>query len=378
MELQEKIKSAILDIKDDLVKTSLAIHSHPELAFNEFQASKLLGDKLSSFGFNVERGFCDLETAFKATIGNGSLTVAICAEYDALPAIGHACGHNIIASSAIGAAYGLKSVINDIDVKVIIIGTPAEEGGGGKILLMQRGGFDGVDAAMMVHPAPIDAITLPCKALEQFDVHFIGKSSHASAAPHLGINALDAQIISQVSIGLLRQHLNYYDQVHGIITKGGDAANIIPEHTVSTYYIRSKSLKGLETLRPKVVAAFQGAAVATGATLNIIPCGPTYSELISDERLVECYMKASQELGRPITREVPESLSASTDMGNVSLSIPSIHPLVGIESNGSTLHQSEFANMCVGESADNAIIHGATAMALTTLYYSEMIRDDKQ
>ena len=199
-----------------LVELSHTIHAHPELAFEEERSSRWVAEALSDAGLDVETGVCDLPTAFVATAGRGPLTVGICAEYDALPGIGHACGHNVIAAAAVGAGAALARVADDLGITVRVLGTPAEEGGGGKILMLERGAFDGVHAAMMVHPAPMEQVHMECLAVSHFDVFFHGKAAHASAFPERGINAADALTVAQVAVGLLRQHFSAGNQVHGI------------------------------------------------------------------------------------------------------------------------------------------------------------------
>src|SRR5262245_458131 len=213
---------------DALIGLSHRIHGHPELKFEEVESSAWTAGVLADRGFTVEYGICDLPTAFSSRVGDGPLHIAVCAEYDALPGIGHACGHNIIAATAVGAALALAPLVDDLNLTVSIIGTPAEEGGGGKVFMLERGAFAGVHAAMMVHPAPFEDLTPRCSAVAHFGVEYTGRASHASAAPELGINAADAMTVAQVAIGLLRQHLRPGDQVHGIVTRGGDVPNVVP------------------------------------------------------------------------------------------------------------------------------------------------------
>ena len=215
------------------------MHAHPELKFEEFRSSAWTAGVLADAGLTVNAGICDLPTAFSCRVGNGSLHLAICAEYDALPEIGHACGHNIIAATAVGAGLALAPLVDDLDLQVSIIGTPAEEGGGGKVFMLERGAFAGVDASMMVHPAPFEDLTPRVSAVAHFAVSYEGRPSHAAAAPQLGINAADAFTVAQVAIGLLRQHLRAGDQVHGFVTHGGDAANIVPAHTDGLWMVRA-------------------------------------------------------------------------------------------------------------------------------------------
>src|ERR1700682_4146199 len=218
MDAKPAARAAIDQAGDGLVELSHTIHAHPELGFEEVKSSAWVADRLSDVGLDVTFGVGDLPAAFVATAGTGPLTLAICAEYDALPGIGHACGHNVIASAAVGAGLALAGLADDLGITVKVFGTPAEEGGGGKILMLQRGVFDGVHAAMMVHPAPHEAVTMPCLAVSHIDVHYRGKSAHASAAPEEGLNAADAITVAQVGVGLLRQHIAPTARIHGIVT----------------------------------------------------------------------------------------------------------------------------------------------------------------
>src|SRR6185295_18762506 len=237
--------------RDELIALSHRIHAHPEIGFEEERAARWLGDALTDAGFTVESGVCELPTAFIARAGHGPLHVAICAEYDSLPGIGHACGHNMIAAMAVGAAIAAARVADDVGLTVSVIGTPAEEGGGGKILLLDRGVFAGVHAAMMVHPAPMDVVEQPFLACTQFEVRYTGKEAHASAFPERGINAADALTVAQTAIGCLRQHIRQSDRIHGIVTKGGDAPNVVPAHTSAVYNVRAETLAELENVRHK-------------------------------------------------------------------------------------------------------------------------------
>ena len=364
---KQQARTTITDAGEMLVALSRRIHDHPELGFAEEQASTWCAEALREGGFVVERGVCDLPTAFVASAGHGPLTVAICAEYDALPEIGHACGHNVIAATAVGAALGLAPLADELGVTVRVLGTPAEEGGGGKILMMQRGGFDGVNAALMVHPAPVELDHMPCLAVSHFDARYTGKEAHASAFPELGVNAADAITIAQVAIGLLRQHSGRDDQVHGIVTYGGAAPNIVPALAVAKFYVRAETLAALVGWEKRVVRCFEAGALATGATLEIVPQGPRYSEFLTDEEMAALYRSNAEAIGR-VFSAVPEgAMRASTDMGNVSLAIPSIHPLLAIDSLPAVNHQAGFAAAAAGPAADRAVLDGALAMAWTTI-----------
>jgi amidohydrolase len=353
--------------RDALIELSHRIHAKPELGFEEASASAWCAEQLSEAGLSVEMGVCDLPTAFVASAGSGPFVLAICAEYDALPAIGHACGHNVIAAAAIGAGRALAPLADDLGITVKVLGTPAEEGGGGKVLMMERGGFDGVNAAMMVHPAPGELDRMPCLAVEHFDVVYRGKEAHASAFPERGVNAADALTVAQVAIGLLRQHADFGDQVHGIVTLGGAAPNIVPAHTEAKYYVRARSLKALETWSPRVRRCFEAGATATGSTFEIVPQGPTYSEFHTDEAMANLYRENAVTLGRVFPPRGERTMSGSTDMANVSLAIPAIHPMLGLDSFPAVNHQPEFTAVAGSPIADQAVLDGATAMAWTVI-----------
>jgi amidohydrolase len=354
-----------------LIELSHRIHAHPELGFEEQRACAWLCESLADAGFVVERGICSLPTAFRARAGSGPLHVAICAEYDSLPGIGHACGHNVIAAAALGAAMAAASVADEVGLTISVLGTPAEEVGnaGGKILLLERGGFHGIHAAMMVHPAPFDMLRAKLIAASMFDVHCTGKESHASAFPELGINAADALTIAQTAIGLLRQHIRSTDRIHGIVTAGGTAPNVVPAHTSARYIIRSETLEQLQQLRPRVHRCFEAGALGTGAKLEIIGGDKPYAEMRHDEALAGFFRANSQTLGRSFVAsgELESRPTGSTDMGNVSLAIPSIHPMMGINSWPAVNHQPEFAQHCATPDADKALADGALAMAWTCI-----------
>jgi amidohydrolase len=369
-DLRARLAEDVDGRRDELIALSHAVHGDAEIGFEEHTSSRRVADALAQGGFEVDLGVCDLETAFVATYGSGPLKVGICAEYDALPGIGHACGHNVIAAAAVGAGIALAGIADDLGIEVRVLGTPAEEGGGGKILMLERGAFDGLNLAMMVHPAPLaeESATMPCLAVQHFDVHYTGRSSHASAYPQLGINAADALTVAQVAIGLLRQHLRPTDRIHGIVTDGGDAPNIVPHRTAGQWYARAATLAELAELYPKVQRCFEAGAIATGATLSLDEPGPAYSEFLHDEELVALYTEEATAVGRVIPPgDLDGSLAGSTDMANVSLAMPTIHPMLGIESNGAVNHQPEFTAACITASADQAVRDGALAMARTAL-----------
>ncbi len=363
---KDAIRSTVDDGARSLIDLSHRIHANPELCFEEEKSSAWVAEILEGGGFAVDMGVCDLPTAFVATAGSGPLTIAICAEYDALPGIGHACGHNVIAAAAAGAGLALAPLADDLGVTVKVMGTPAEEGGGGKIYMLERGAFDGVDAAMMVHPAPNEMDRFPCLAVSHVDVHYTGKEAHASAFPELGINAADAITVAQTAIGLLRQHIRSTDRIHGIVTHGGDAPNVVPAHTTGKWYIRSRTLKELEDLEPRVYKSFEAGALATGCSHDVELMSPRYSEMVPDERMTDLYRANAESLGRVfVDYKGPAKIAGSTDMANISLAMPTIHPMLGLGCFPISNHQPEFAAFCVTPTADNAVLDGAKAMAMT-------------
>ena len=364
MEADEAVRATVAQNEASLVALSHRIHAHPELCFEETQSAAWTAGLLSDGGLAVETGVGGLGTAFVARAGSGPLHLAICAEYDALPGIGHACGHNIIAATAVGAGLALAPLADDLGLTISIVGTPAEEGGGGKVYLLQRGVFDGMNAALMVHPAPFDVLQPRISAVSHVTVRYTGRESHAAAAPQLGINAADAFVVAQVAIGLLRQHLRSTDQVHGFVTHGGDAANIIPAHTEGDWMVRARTVDELAELRPRVERCFEAGALATGATLGLADVCPIYSHMEHDADLVDVFRAGAESLGRTYGTD---DMTFSTDMGNVSLAMPSIHPCIAIETGGAVNHQPEFAAACVNASADRAVVEGALALALTAI-----------
>jgi amidohydrolase len=370
MDAKAAAKEKITETRSELIDLSHRIHANPELGFEEERASAWLCEMLADAGFKVEAGVCDLPTAFVARAGSGPLHIGICAEYDCLPQIGHACGHNMIAAMAVGAAIGAAKIADDAGITVSVLGTPAEEigDGGGKVLMLERGGFAGIHAAMMVHPSPVDTLDLPGTAITTFDVHYTGREAHAAAFPELGINALDALTIAQTAIGLLRQHIRPTDRIHGIITHGGDVPNVVPAHTKARFMVRAQTIGDLAEIRDKVFRCFEAGALASGAKLEIVGGKRPYAELHHDPRLSAIYARNAESLGRSFIR-MPAGTTGgfSTDMGNVSLAIPSIHPTIGIASMPAVNHQPEFTAHCIKSEADKAVIDGALAMAWTAI-----------
>jgi len=352
-----------------LLELSHRIYDNPELGYEEEKAAGWLADALEAAGFETQRGYGDMPTAVVASVGTGPLHVAICSEYDALPAVGHACGHNVICTAGLGAALALAPLVDELGLKVTLLGTPAEEGGGGKIGFVEGGFFEDVHASMMVHPYPVDVLEPNIIAVQQLAITYKGREAHASGFPWLGVNAADAMVVAQTAIALLRQQILPDDRIHGFTTKGGDAANIIPRETTADYMVRAGSAERLEELLGKVRNCFEAGALATGCTLEI-DADTAYTDMRHDSELAAIYGRHAESLGRVF---VDPPAPVSTDMGNVSYEVPSIHPFIGVETHGAVPHQAEFADACVTSSADQAVFDGALAMALTVI---DMATDD--
>lgn len=357
----------------DLVELSHAIHAEPELAFAEHRSCAKAQSLVAERGFEITAAPGGLDTAFRADFGSGPLTVGICAEYDALPDIGHACGHNIIAASAVGAALALADVADELGLRVSLLGTPAEEFGGGKVLLLNAGVFDDLAVSVMVHPGPVDIAAARSLTLSAIRVTYRGKESHASAAPFLGINAADAVTVAQVAIGLLRQQLAPGQQMHGIVTQGGHVANVIPAHTELQYTMRATDASSLADLEAKLGDCFLAGAVATGCDYSVEQTEPMYDALNPDPWLAETVRAEMTRLGRtPLAKEYEAAVPlGSTDMGNVTQLLPGIHPMVAVDAGGAALHQPDFTAAAATPSADKAVVDGAIMLARTVVRLAE-------
>ncbi len=341
------------------------MYRNPEVAYEEHQASARLGSFLGDHGFVVEYPAWGLDTAFDATAGITGPEIVICAEMDALPEVGHACGHNLIATAAIAAGAALVPLAAGLGIRIRVLGTPAEEGHGGKVDLLEAGAFEGVAAAMMIHPSTTDVADPTCLAVKRFLVAFHGKEAHAAADPHLGRNALDAATQAYNNIGALRQAFLPADRVHGVITYGGGAPNVIPAFTEMSYYVRAPDAVRLDELYPRVMACFEAAATATGCRLEITPKGNDCHELAPDPVIADFFAENSAVLDRPMVRG--GLMTGSTDMGNVSRIVPSIHPMLDIHSSPAVNHQRDFAAHTITEDGLRAAVDGATAMAWTVI-----------
>jgi len=368
----EKLKASVTSKVDSqsqqLRELALKIHSNPELGFHEVKAAEWLTGYLEGNGFSIERGICEMPTAFKASYGKGKPAIAILAEYDALPDVGHACGHNLIATCAVGAGVASKPVIDQFGGSILVIGTPAEETFGGKVIMANKGAFNNLDTAMIVHPCTHDIATIQALALQGITVEFFGKAAHAAAQPEKGINALEAMIQSFNAINSLRQHIKSTARIHGIITDGGEAANIVPAHSAGSFMVRAEEDAYLDELKEKVINCFIGASTASGARLQYKWDDVRYSPMRNNLPLAELYIQNMESLGRRVELYEPEGRgTGSTDMGNVSQLVPSIHPHVAITEEEILIHSPEFALAAASEAGIKGMLDAAKAVAMTVV-----------
>lgn len=367
------VEDAVNRRRSDLVELSHSIHAEPELAFEEFKSCAKTQALVAERGFEMTAAPGGLDTAFRAEFGSGPLAIGICAEYDALPGLGHACGHNIIAASAVGAALALADVAGECGIKVVLIGTPAEEAGGGKVLLLNAGAFDDITAAVMIHPGSIDIARARSLAASQFEVTYLGRAAHAAVAPFLGLNAADAITVAQTAIGLLRQQFAPGQMAHGIVTEGGLAPNVIPARTALMYTMRATEASSLRDLEGRMADCFLAGAVATGCDYEIEQTEPPYDELTPDIWLADVFRSEMKRLGRePIGEDIEAAVPlGSTDMGNVTKAMPGIHPVVAVDAGGASVHQPGFAAAAASPSGDKAVVEGAVMLARTVVALAE-------
>ena len=371
-DLLARAEQAVEAAAEELLALSHDLHAHPEEGYAEHRSVRAVADLLARHGIEADVGVHGLETALRARTGSGGPTVAVLAEYDALPGIGHGCGHNVICSAAVGAFLGLHAALSagGVEGTAVLLGTPAEEGGGGKELMARDGAFDGVDAVVMLHPFSYDAAVQPFLGRRQLRATYAGIAAHASAQPFMGRNALDAVVAGYQGVAMLRQHLPDTDRVHGVITDGGQRPNVVPERAEALYYVRSATPETLTDLCGRVQAVMEAAATATG-------CGV---ELTWDEQPAYLPIRANLELAARWTRHqarrgrsalppgvTPASLAGSTDLGNVSVRAPSIHPMIAIAGPDTSMHTTGFATAAASPDGDRAVLDGAVGLALTAL-----------
>ncbi len=368
--LKETIIQNVESNKEAYLATSHAIHAKPEIGNEEFFASSLLIDHLEKEGFTVEKAVAGHETSFVARRKSAKPgpSIAFLAEYDALPGLGHACGHNIIGTQSVAAAIAFSKIVDETGGEAVVFGTPAEEGGpngSAKGSFVKHGLTDGIDAAMMIHPNAQTGPTSSSLAVDPLDFEYIGKPAHAAASPHEGINALDAVIQLFNGINALRQQVPDDVRIHGIITHGGDAPNIIPEYAKARFFIRASTRTRLNEITSRVKAVAEGAALATGAKLNIIAFQNEVDNLLLNSRFDRVFKEVIAELGETVIDE--DKGIGSTDAGNISQVVPTIHPYIKIGANDLIPHTVPFREAAVSSRGDEALIKGAKALALTAL-----------
>lgn len=371
--LAERVGTALEGHAERLVALSHDIFDHPEEAFREVRSAAAVAAVVREAGISTRVGVHGLDTALRAEIGDpGRPAIAILAEYDALPGIGHACGHNVIAASAVGAFLALAAVADDLPGRVVLLGTPAEEGNSGKELLARAGAFADLDAAIMAHPFGYDAIDHPFIGRRILRVHYRGVAAHASATPFMGRNALDALALNYQAVGFLRQHLPPSDRVHGIVLEGGDRPSIVPERATVEYYLRSHLPETLRDLSARMEDIAHGAALATGTGVELewdpqpFTLPTRFNGPLSARWAVHQRARGRTALTREV---VPAELAASTDFGNVSHRVPGIHPVIAVGPPDVALHTAEFGRYARGPEGDRAVLDAAYGLAQTALDY---------
>ena len=366
-EAKSTICSYIDDISDELIAVSHAIHENPELGYEEHFAHEQLTKVLIDKGLDVHKSAYEIDTAFEAIAGKTGPVVALLCEYDALPGIGHACGHNIIAAAGIGAGLAASTLAETFNGQLRILGTPAEEGGGGKVRMLNRGAFESVEAVLMIHPADADLPNISSLAVQQLKATYTGKAAHAAAAPEKGINALDGAVLGYMGVAALRQHIAPDERLHGIFTNGGQKANIVPETAESTWYARSSTMDRLEVLKTRLVETLNGGAKSAGCEIQIEWINEPYAEVLDNTPILDAYMKNSESIGRVIKAPIGDGVVGSTDLGNVSHVVPSIHPMVKVAPEGTAIHTIDFEKWAKSEEADKGLLDSAKAMAMTVI-----------
>ena len=379
-ELKQSVCRDIDARAKDLESISHQLHENPETNFEEHFAHQILTDYIADSKVKVTRGAFELDTAFDVRISGGDgPTVAVLCEYDALPGIGHACGHNIIATAGLGAGLALSAVAEQCGGNLALMGTPAEEGGGGKIEMARKGAFRNIDAAMMIHPADADLARMNAIAIQNLFVKFHGLAAHAAVSPHKGKNALDAAVLGYMNVAALRQHILPTERIHGIFTNSGEKPNIVPRETEMDWYVRSPTIETLQPLKERVAKCLEGGAMAAGCTVTFDWKKNTFADLVDNLPLLESYIRNAAQFGRQMTSEfLPGTGGGSTDMGNISYLVPSIHPMMQVAPTGVSLHSAAFADFTKGEEATRAIVEGAKIMAMTAIdmWLSKTLQDE--
>ena len=368
--LGQRAIKAIDDQRGLLIALSLSLHGEPEIGYQEHKSSAKLAGFLQANGFALQRPYKDVETAYRGdAAGNATgTTVAILTEYDALPDIGHACGHNLIAMMGTGAAIGVRAVLDELPGRLAVIGTPAEEGGGGKVALVRAGGFADVDVAMMCHPSSRTLSGRTSLASNRVDVEFFGKAAHAAAQPDRGINALDGVIQTFNNVNAMRQQLRPDARIHGIITSGGSAANIIPEYAMAKFSVRALDRRYQQEVLKRFITCAEGAAAATGTKLKVtVHENSGYLNMIPSQPLAERWAAHMRAMGQSVQTTLDDERMGSTDMGNVSQILPAIHPYIGISAEGTPGHSTAFRDAAATPAAHENALFAAKALALVAI-----------
>ncbi|MGL4175503.1 MAG: amidohydrolase [Dermatophilaceae bacterium] len=369
-DLRKRIVAHVDDHIGELAALANQLHATPETALEEHESVAAVQAVLAAHGVTVELGMAGLSTALRASVGGDGPRIAVIAEYDALPGLGHACGHNLICAAAVGAFLAAHEVVADVGGSVTLLGTPGEEGYGGKELLARAGVVDDLDAVVMVHPAGFDMARHTWIGARSASVVITGRAAHASATPFLGRNALDGLVLTYQGVSMLRQHILPDDRVHMIITDGGETPGVIPARAAGRVAVRSGTGEGLRDLSDRVEAAVRAAAVATGTEASLEwDERPAYLPMRNNGPLSDRYAVNAEGLGRRLTAPgaVPANLSASTDLGNVSVRVPAIQPLIRVAPPHVAMHSTEFASYTTGDGARAAVRDGAVALALTMI-----------
>lgn len=365
-ELKELVTSRVDAHRDRWISIADTIHANPEIADMEFKSMAILSGALEEDGFAVSRGVADLETAFVATAGSGNgPALALLAEYDALPEIGHGCGHNLIGTASVAAGVALLPVLDRLPGTLKVIGTPAEEGGAGKVPMVAAGVFDGLDAALMFHPSEKNMTSFSSLACFTVLMEFFGRESHAAASPEKGINALDACVLTYANIGVLRQQLADDARIHGIITHGGVATNVIPGYAAAKFVARARKLDDAVVVLEKVENCARAGALAAGAELKLTREDRHYKNMVSNQVLADLFDANLLSIGRVAEAEKPNEPMGSTDMGNVSHVIPALHPFIQMVAPGVDGHSLAFRDAAASPEGHEAMLDAAKVLAMT-------------
>ncbi|TGE33056.1 M20 family metallopeptidase [Desulfosporosinus sp. Sb-LF] len=363
--IKEFFKDQAKFLRKEVWEVALQIGEHPELGYKEYFASEVLCRFLQKHGFEVKRGIAEVETAFLARYSGArpGPRIAFLAEYDALPGVGHGCGHNLIGAASAGAAVILSKSL-EIPGEILVIGSPAEETSGAKVTLVEKGIFENVDAAIMFHPGSQNVPIISSLALDALEFTFHGRAAHAVAASNFGINALDAMINFFVGINALKKQISPNMKINGIISEGGNVPNIVPDRTVARFYLRAQKRKDLDELRELVIRCAEGAASMVSAEMTWKKFEFSYDEMHTNVTLAGCFMKNLQEMGINYIAP-PQTAMGSVDMGNVSRAVPSIHPYLTLGTGTEIPHTRDFAQAALSSDGERLVMLAMQTLALT-------------